>query len=98
MHFPNEKGKEQKDILQHMFDNKDPITRLPMATGASSYDKRRLDEKARLKIWKTLRELDTMPVFIPHLEEELCNLLQQNTRINVMKKAMQDLLKEWEDK
>jgi len=34
-----------------------------------------IEQSTRLRLWKLLRELDVMPIFIGHLEEELFQLL-----------------------
>lgn len=101
MHFPsNEKTNEQQTILQELFKEK-----IPGQRWSSSNDYRELSHQTHLRIWKTLRELDTMPVFIPHLREEIYDLLNQNSRVHAMQRALKkmldqgkDMLKEWENK
>ena len=74
MHFmPYEKWKQQKNILQALFDDPDPQTGQPRPKG--HVPPRWTEAEIRLRLWAMLRELDTMPVFIPHLEEELYSLL-----------------------
>jgi hypothetical protein len=103
MHFPKSKKTKdigdikQQNILQQMVDNKDPDTGRPIAGGPHGYSKWLVDEAARLKIWKMLRELDTMPVFIPHLEKELYGLLKRNSRISSMRQALKNMLDELGD-
>jgi hypothetical protein len=86
MHFPKNNRKNcynhneyQQNILQQMLENRDPQTGLPIGTYWCK-DAKWQEEQARLRIWKMLRELDTMPVFIPHLEEELLCLLRLMSR------------------
>ena len=104
MHFPKSKKTKdigdikQQNILQQMFDNKDPNTGLPIAGGPHGYSKWLLEEATKVKIWKMLRELDTMPVFIPHLERELYGLLKQNSRIGGMRQALKNMLDELGEK
>ena len=75
MHFPKIQGKcKREDILQQLFDNRDFATGLPMTASASTAG---LERDAKLRIWRTLRELDTMPVFIPCLRDELYRLLDK---------------------
>ena len=84
MHFPKNQrlmhGKHDRNqkVLQQLLENRDPDTGLPI--GSWCKDLEWQEERARLRIWKMLRELDTMPVFIPHLEEELLCLLRLMSR------------------
>ncbi len=104
MHFmPYENGKEQKNILQALFDDRDPETGIERRNTWRVTPETKA--QVRIRLWKTLRELDTLPVFIPHLEEEIYVLLQQNSRVAVMKRALEkmlaqgkDMLKDWEEK
>ena len=88
MHFmPYENGKNQKNILQALFDDKNPVTGSgPMSSPWES------EPACRIKLWKTLRELDTLPVFMPYLEEELFELLKRNSRIEAIKRVLQRLV------
>jgi len=100
MYFPRIKGKNQKDILQQLFDNRDFDTGLPIRSHShgTTKDAKLIEENTRLRIWMMLRELDTMPVFIPHLGDELYRLLDkksgrvlQEEVANAAKKAMNDV-------
>jgi hypothetical protein len=78
---------EQKNILQSIF------------KGDLAWGLRSSEEQSQLRLWKTLRELDVMPVFLPHLGRELYQLLSRRVNRNFQeeiaeaaKKAMAEVV------
>jgi len=55
-------------------------------------DPKDIERHAQLRIWKLLRELDVMPMFLPHLKRELCKLLSFRSEVGAREDELAEQL------
>jgi hypothetical protein len=82
---------EQKNILTNIFNGN--------GERGPGYFSERGDVQSHMRLWKTLRGLDVMPVFLPHLSRELYSMLKtkiprdlQEEVAEAAKKAMAEVV------
>lgn len=104
MHGPTNRDHRENDgqlnILIDRFENmrKDYCTDYQpvpwyQVGGKVEGDPEEAERHAQLRIWKLLRELDVMPVFLPHLEKELCKLLSFQSKVGEREAELAEQLK-----
>ena len=77
---------EQKNIIEDRFLNlRTSWSMAPSLNGRQQpwhdvgSDPQVIEQHARLRLWKLLREMDVPPVFLLHMEEELFTLMKSKT-------------------
>jgi len=70
--------KDQKNIIEDRFLNLRPYERHRPWHFVGN-DPKVIEQHTRLRLWKLLREMDILPVFLLHMEEELFALLKAKT-------------------